>query len=58
MVRFAGLPVTCSPLVMRATELFAEGLTVREVAATLYISKSGSRAIADSRIDGWNSGDG
>jgi hypothetical protein len=28
------------PLLMRATELFGEGLTVREVAATLRISKS------------------
>jgi putative DNA primase/helicase len=28
------------PLLMRAAELFADGLTVREVAATLHISKS------------------
>jgi orotate phosphoribosyltransferase-like protein len=40
------------PLLKRATELFAEGLTVREVAATLRISKSEAgrlrlRAFAD-----------
>ena len=40
------------PLLMRAAELFAEGLKVREVAATLRISKSDAgrlrtRAIED-----------
>jgi hypothetical protein len=40
------------PMLMRAVELFGEGLTVREVAATLRISKSEARrlrirAIAD-----------
>ena len=39
-------------MLKRATELFAEGLTVREVAATLRISKSEAgrlrlRALAD-----------
>jgi hypothetical protein len=28
------------PMLMRAAELFAEGMTVREIAATLRISKS------------------
>jgi hypothetical protein len=41
-----------TPMLKRATELFAEGLTVREVAATLRISKSEAgrlrlRALAD-----------
>jgi hypothetical protein len=45
------------PLLLQAAELFAEGLTVREVAATLRISKSEAgrlrlRALAEGLVSG------
>jgi hypothetical protein len=50
------------PLLMRAAELFAEGLKVREVAATLRISKSEagrlrSRAIEDGLLSAASNAD-
>ena len=45
------------PLLLQAAELFADGLTVREVAATLRISKSEAgrlrlRALAEGLVSG------
>jgi hypothetical protein len=50
------------PLLMRAAELFAEGLKVREVAATLHISKSEAgrlriRAIEDGLLSAASNAD-
>ena len=50
------------PLLMRAAELFAEGLKVREVAATLRISKSDAgrlriRAIEDGLLSAASNAD-
>jgi len=45
------------PLLLQAAELFADGLTVRDVAATLHISKSEAgrlrlRALAEGLVSG------
>ena len=41
------------PMLMRAAELFGDGLTVREVAAALRISKSEAGEAKNSSSGGW-----